>query len=198
MAEQLTQQDVGMLESFRQKAIEFRDAFFALEQTRDYAMTRPELREEYEDLYGEGSMIKSTVEYITRTVDAVTGFFSNAWSSATGTFKRWFGLGAIAVRPAPGLGVIPIVAGATIAGAVALMAKWVKDVYLFERKVAEQQRLEAEGLTPQAAAAQIARVYDNGGGILGEILGDMRTPLLLAGGGFLVWHFFLRGRSNGN
>src|SRR3990172_7053317 len=108
-AEELTQQDIGMLDKFRQTAIEFRDAFLSLEQNRSYAMSRPDLRAEFEGLHGEGSMIKSTVEYITRTVDSVTGFFSDAWASASGAARRFFGLGGFSgfmPRPAPGLGII--------------------------------------------------------------------------------------------
>lgn len=188
---QLTQEDIGILEGFRKKAIEFRDAFVRLESNRAYAMARPDLADEFEGLHENGSVILSTVEYITRTVDAATGFFSDAWAAASSTFKRFFGLGAVMVRPPQNLGFIPIIAGATIAGSVAVMGKWVRDVYLFERKVTEQKRLESEGLTPAEAAALVAQT-GGGGGLLDELLGDVKAPLLVLGGGVLLYHFFLR------
>jgi hypothetical protein len=187
MAEQLTQQDLSVLDKFRNAALQMRDAFTRLVSLQSYAASRPDLRAEYDDLFSEGETIKKTVQYITSTVDSVTGFFSDAWGSASAAAKRFFGLGVI-MQPEPGLGIVPIVGVAAIAGSIAIMGKWVRDVYLFERKVAEQKRLEGEGLSPQEAAQQLQHL-DTSGSLFGDAFGNLAMPALIIGGGFLVWQF---------
>lgn len=176
----LTEQDLSWLDKFRVEATRFRDAFLALGSTREFAQSRPELKAEYDALSSRGQTIKSTVEYITRTVDQVTGFFSDAWASTSSAAKRFFGLG---IAPPRNLGIIPLIPIAAITGAVALMAKFVSDVYLFERKVGEQKRLEDQGLSPGEASSIVRNTV--GGGLF-DVLGGLKWPLLAAGG---VWFF---------
>lgn len=201
MAE-LTQEDVSWLDKFKAEAVRFRNAFNSLVSLESYAATRPELQAEYNALYSRGETIKKTIDYITRTVDSVTGFFSKAWGSASSTFKNFFGLSGVPARfspmagpgelqmyARPGLGALPLIPIAVIASAVALMGKWASDVYLFERKATEQKRIEATGASPRAAA-DIVRGMTDGGGFLG-ILGNFKLPLMVAGGAYLFVKFVL-------
>jgi hypothetical protein len=184
---EISDQDLSLLEKFKAKAQEFRDAYTALMSRQSYVAQRPELKAEFDALYSRGSTIKRTIEALTRTVDQITGFFSQAWSGASGAVKQFFGLNG--ARPAASLGLVQLLPIAAIAGAVALMGKWVSDVYLFERKVTEQKRLEGTGLAPHQAS-EIVRGMSAGSGFLG-ILDGFKMPLLLVGGGFIFLKFIL-------
>lgn len=178
MDEQLTQSDLSWLEKFKAEALRFRDAYNALVSKQAFASERPELRAEYDALYSRGAVIKGTIDSLTQAVDRVTGFFSGATSAV----KRFFGLDGVPVMPALSgrLGVVPLIPIAMIASAVALMGKWVADVYLFERKVTEQQRLESDGV-PAVEAAAIVRGMSAGSGFSG-VLDTLKTPILIGGG----------------
>lgn len=186
MAATLNAQELSWLEKFRAEAVKFRDAMLRLDSLKSYAQLRPELKAEHDALTARGQMIKATVETITRTVDQVTGFFSDAWSGASGAVKRFFGLGLL---PPTNLGALPLIPIAAISGAMVYMGKYVSDVYLFERRATEQQRLEAKGLTPQEAAAIVSQTANtgDGGGLLDDVLGDLKTPIILGGA---AWLFF--------
>lgn len=179
MADQLTPQDMSWLEKFRQAAIEFRDALASLVSMQSYVQSRPALKKEYDGLMSTGSTIKATVEYITTTVDKVTGFFSNL-----------FGLGNMPMyaRPSSQLGVIPLIPIAMISGAVAVMGKWVRDVYLFERTVSEQKRLESRGLSPSEASAIVQGNSSAAGGdsLFGAFSPLIKPAAVLVGGLFLL------------
>lgn len=177
----LTQQDVSWLEKFRQSALEFRTAYEKLMAMESDAARAPQLEAEYQDLYQQGSIIRATIEQVTRTVDSVTGFFSDAWDAGSSWLRSLLnGVPQTAPRPRGALGVIPLVPIAAISAAVGLMGKWVSDVYVFERKLSEAKRLESQGLSPQQAARQ-AQGYSAGG-----LFDDLAMPLLIGGG---IWLF---------
>lgn len=156
MAEQLTTDEVSTLDRFRAKAREFIDAFNRLTSLD----VPPALQSEYSRLYAVGNTVKNTVQALTRTVDTVVG----AISSAAGYVGSIFGFNGVepvqaAVRDtfngryrSARFGALPLIPIAAIVAAIAAMTSFISDVYLFERKVTEQKRLESQGVAPQQAA----------------------------------------------
>lgn len=176
MAEQtLTVQDVSLLEKFKAKAAEFTQAFTSLVNMDTSALT-PEQKDEYLSLRSTGDNIYSTIDWITSSVDNVTGFFSD--------FFNFDGIGAVREyinEPEQQLGIIPLIPIAAISGALAIMAKFAKDVYLFERKITEQNRLIAGGVPPAQAAEIIKKI---GGNTFLETAKDIIKPVSIA---FVLW-----------
>lgn len=168
MAEQITKEEVSLLEKFRQKAIEFRDAWDTLTNYEQTAAEVPELDEEYQELHSRGSWIMDRVNQLTRAVDAVTGWFGGVFGSP----ER--------------LGALPLIPIAAITAAVAYMSKWVADVYLFERKVTEYQKLKEEVGHDKAAEM----IGDMGGGGIMAAVRDVAKPAGIAVGIWAAWQLF--------
>jgi hypothetical protein len=139
----LTQEDVSILEKFRAKAREFADAFTRLKNMAGNVPTS--MQAEYNSIYKEANIVQSTINYITQTIDSVTGFFSNMFGlNGTPILQRHIN--------SPQLGVLPLIPIALVIGAITAMGAVLTKIYLFERKLAEQKRLESQGLSPQQAA----------------------------------------------
>jgi len=188
MSAALTTDDVGLLDSFRKKVAEFRAAVTRFAALRADANKYPDLKAEYDRLYNQGLMINDTVMYIVNTVDRVTGFFSNAWGDVTSYFSRMFGGGMGYVPPPRAFGAVPIIGAAAIAGAVAMIGKWIRDVYLFERTVTERKKLEGQGLTPQEAMDVMRGA--RGDGDLSESLQAVATPIALGIVALIAWKLY--------
>jgi hypothetical protein len=145
VADTLTQEDISTLDRFRAKAQEFIAAFNRLVSLGPDVPDN--MRAEYQSVLSSASAVKTTVEYITKTVDSVTGFFSNI-----------FGLNGVpmvqrSINQPTQLGVLPLIPIALVIGAITALGAVLSKIYLFERKLAEQKRLEAGGLSPADAAA---------------------------------------------
>jgi hypothetical protein len=129
------------------------------------------MRKEYNDLLSRGSTIRNTVETVTSMIDAVSG----AYTSSKDWITSLFGV------EEPNLGVLPlIIPAAVIVASLAAMGKWIKDTYIFNRKMDEIAKLEAKGIDPVTASKIMERVDDSGLSI--KALG---IPVLLIGGFFL-------------
>lgn len=176
MSDALNQNDTNMLTRFKGKADEFMSALTRLNSIQKIP---PNLQEEYSDLQSSAGYIKATITTIVSTVDSVTGFFSDFFGfdgvSATKNY--------INNRPSQ-LGLIPLVPIAAITGALAIMTKFISDVYLFERKVQEQLRLESTGMPPADAAKIIGKMSDQG---LLQQLGSIARPAGFAIGAFFIF-----------
>lgn len=181
MAEQtndvkLTAEQESLLSRFRTKAQEFMQAVARLDAITDVP---PNLQEEYRTLQGRAGVVKNSIAWITETVDNITGFFSDVFQFD----------GVSAVRDyinndTPNtLGFVPLLPIAAITGALALMGKFIADVYLFERKIAEQQRLVARGISEQEAAQIVDQISGKG---LTAGLADLAKPVAFALGAFVV------------
>ena len=173
---QITAQDVSLLEKFKMQAREFAEAFRTLLDAEPYVSDKPELRGEFEELYDSGLTIKNTVDKVTRTVDAVTGYFKDS-----------FGLDG--VRRGGALGVLPLVPIAAITAAIAYMSGWGAEVYMFERKVTESKRLESQGVDPREAAAIASGMQDDESPI-SQAIKDIAKPAGVALGFYLLVQLF--------
>lgn len=175
-AENLTVQDISMIEKFKAKANEFMQALNKLNSIDDIP---PNLQAEYSDLQGTAQYIQSTIGWITSTVDSITGFFSD--------FFQFDGISAtrdyINGNNTNNLGLLPILPIAAITASLGVMSKFIADVYLFERKVTEQKRLEATGMQPEEAAQVVDKITGTG---LVQNLAGIAKPV-----GFVLGTFFL-------
>ena len=169
MAEQLKPEDISLLEKFRAKAAEFLDAYYVLMAQQADIANIPELEEEFDSLYADGAEIKDTIDWITSTVDAVTGWFSGLFGSTQ-------------------MGVLPLIPIAAIGAAIAYMVSWVGRVYLFERKVSEVKRL-APSMGIDAALQTVGQQQDSSGGLL-DTVKEIAKPIGFAVGAFVIWKIF--------
>lgn len=158
--------DLSLIEKFRSRVQNFMLALDNLASRKRDAQRSPQLATEYATLMRQGSVIKSTIESVSGTIDKVMAFF-----------KGVTGMSA--------LNVVPLLPIALITGAIAAIAKWTTDAYTFSKKLDEVQRLEAKGLTPQQAADVVARNAPAplfGGFNLSNIV-----PLLAVGAVLFFW-----------
>lgn len=175
MAEDLTEEEVSLVEKFRRRAEEFRDAWQSLMQLEPVASEVPELEEEYQDIYSEGMRIKNTVEWISEKVDAVVGWFGGLWGANLGSTQ----LGAVQLLPV-----------AAITAAVAYMGHWVARVYMFERTVNEYKEMKEEQGHDAAAEFFGEHGYQAGGGnTLVDAVRDVAKPVGFALAGWGLWRF---------
>lgn len=115
---------------FRNLANQFMSSWNYLLSQQAYVNAHPELKSDYTALMSRGVSLRSTIESTLSTIQGAMDWL-----------KNWFGLG-----------LIPLIPIAVLAGSIALVTKWVTDAYALKARIDEQQRLEAKGLTPQQAA----------------------------------------------
>jgi len=152
MEEQLTQNDVSLLNRFKAKATEF---MAAIDKLYTIDNVPANLQEEYSGLISTANIIQGTISTITGTVDSVTGFFSDYFGFDGVSNVRDYINGN---RQNNALGFVPLIPVALISGALAAMTKFISDVYVFERKITEQKRLESTGVNPTKAAEIVSKI----------------------------------------
>lgn len=174
--ENLDSNDISLLNRFKSKADEFMRALDKLNSLNDVPAN---LEEEFSGLRLTADIVGGTINTITTTIDSVTGFFSD--------FFNFDGVGAtrdyINNKPTNGMGLIPLVAPAMIAGSIAAMTKFISDVYVFERKITEQKRLVSTGVSAQDAANIVDKI--SGQGMIKQLQG-LAKPLAFAAGLFFI------------
>jgi len=175
-AKNLDTNDVSLLNRFKAKANEFMNA---LDRLNNIGEVPPNLAEEFSYLTTTAEVVSGTIQTITGTVDSVTGFFSDFFAFDGVAATRDY----INNKPAQGMGLIPLIPVAMIAGAIAAMSKFIADVYVFERKITEQKRLEATGMKPEQAAQIVDKI--SGQGVIQQLQG-LAKPV-----GFALSLFFI-------
>lgn len=133
----------------------------------------PELARDRAKLLSDGEGVKSRVG---GTIDTIR----KAWTWVRGT------TGVEGVQVAQylgGLGAIPLIPVAVVTGAVALIAKWINDAYMFSRRLAEIKRLEAQGVPSAEAARIVAQTMPKG---FFEGGGSYLIPVAIVGAVLLV------------
>lgn len=177
----------SVMEAFRERVNKFWNTYTQLEQRSNEVPS--DLQSEYSDIMARGSRIRATIEYITNTYDAVAEWVSDVF----GFSGQDVGLDGVFWRDVPNgnLHAIQFVPLAVIAGASALIAKWLKDAYTMHRKLDEMKRLEDKGYD-SARAAEIVNKTITGPGLLN--LGVNTKPLLLLGiAGIGLWYAYRKG-----
>ena len=143
MSEALKEQDapswVKFVTNFDETAKLFSDNYEGLKAQRTYIeRSHPDLLPKYNELMEAAKKHSSVINYLRRIRSTVGGWL--------GTIGRTVGLGE--------MGALPIVPIAVISASTALVAisKWVKDAFVFSRRLNELRRLEGQGLTPKQAS----------------------------------------------
>ena len=174
--ETLTTGDISLLNRFKIKAGEFMQALSRLDAINNVPAN---LQEEYSGLQTTADYVQSTINWITSSVDSVTGFFSDVFNfDGVSEVRDYINNGNTG-----NMGFIPLIPLAAISGALALMSKFIADVYVFERKIAEQKRLENTGLSPQQAAEVVDKIK---GKSLSDNLAGIAKPVAWGFGLFFL------------
>ena len=172
----LSAQDISLLERFKNKAADFMQA---VDRLNSISEIPPNLRDEYDGLHWQASAVQNSIGYLTQTIDTVTGFFSDVFQfDGVSAVKSY-----INNETDNTLGIAPLIPVAAISGALALMGKFISDVYLFERKVNEQKRLVSSGMNEAQAAEIVDKI--SGKGITGN-LAELGKPIAFALGAMVI------------
>ncbi len=174
--ETLTTSDVSLLNRFKLKADEF---MIALGRLNAINNVPDNLQEEYSGLRSTADYVQSTITWITSSVDSVTGFFSDIFNFDGVSGVRDY----INGQNVGNMGLVPLIPLAAISGALALMSKFIADVYVFERKITEQKRLENTGMSPMQAADVVDKIK---GQTLTDNLASIAKPVAWGFGLFFL------------
>lgn len=172
MEENIKPSELSLIEQFKAKAQEFMQALQRLHNIP--AGDVPEnLQGEYSNLMGTAQTIQGTIGWITSTVDSVISTVSNIFGFNGVDYTRDYVNGS----GNTGMGIVPLVPIAAITAGIAAMSKFISDVYLFERKVTEQKRLENTGMSRQEAADVVSQISD--GNTIAKTAKEIGKPLIL-------------------
>lgn len=166
------------VDEFKLKAQEFYTALqVLLSLENDPAITSDsKLITEWKELVNRGYKIRDVVQYVTAKIDAAVNWFKSTFSGyddleAQELYTQQFGA-------FPLLALVPI---AAIAAAAALMVKFVSDVYIFNKKIAEIHKLIDQGIAPEKAAALVKATEP------APLLGNLSTIVKWGAIGFAAW-----------
>lgn len=154
---------------FKAKASEFERERLKLEKYKTLAARNPKTKAEFERLSGQGVSIKANIQKITSSV-------SDTWN----WLKSSIGLS--------GLGILPLIPIAVVAGSVTLMSKWLADAYMFNKKMESIEKLQAKGVSASEASAIVDRADQPiGSGLFGGIGKSVVLIALVGVGAFLIY-----------
>jgi hypothetical protein len=117
------------------------------------ARTNPALSSEFDVVMNRAQQLRASIADTLSRIDGAVSWVRDAgdW------LKSAFGL--------QGLGIVPLVIGiGAITAALAAVTKFLTDAWSLSKRIEEQQRLEATGLTPQEAANVMERTTGSSAG----------------------------------
>ena len=134
-----------------------------LQGQRAYALSRPNLRADYEAKIAEIETARGRIVWLRDAIRSVMSFFGVELS---------------------GLGFIPLIPIAAVAAGVAFVAKLAADSITLSKRIGEQQRLESQGVPPAEAAKIVAKTAGDSGGLFAG-LSDVVLLIGIGLGAFL-------------
>lgn len=146
--EDIPQEWQKQVDELKAKAATFMAMFTRLGQLAHVAARDPVTKAQYDILMARGASIKAKIESITRAIDNMYGAASSLFNGVGNT---------------EGLGFLPLIPIAVIAGAVTLISVWLIDALSMSQKL---QAAESAG----ANAAQITSIATGSGGTNGTFL----------------------------
>lgn len=157
----------------------FQKNFSSLIQQSQYIREKhPELLPEYNRLIISGNKTYGNLMTLKNNVDRM----KTIWSDVTGWLKSAIGLS--------GLGIAPIIWGGIAAGtAIGILTaagNWITEVSTFAARVEEGKRLEAGGLSPQQATAELTKRYGEPGSSSGGSIFGIPLKMIMFGAIALV------------
>lgn len=155
-------------------AADLDSAVAELQSRRSYAMSRPELAADYNSQMSDIESARSRVTWLRDTIRSV--------------------LGAFGVQ-LDGLGFVPLIPIAVVTAGVAYIANLAASAWSLTKRIDEQQRLEAQGMTPQQASAIITRNAE--AGTLTGAIKEAVPALVVLGVGLAAWWWYTHRGSHG-
>jgi len=169
--------DVGMLQNFKNKATAFNQKFEKLKTMRSQVANYPALNREFNTLVNRGASIKTTISTITGGVDSVVQWFNNLFGKSD---------------QVNGLGLLPLIPIAIVAGSLVAMGKFATDIFLFQRRFEETKRLEQRGIKPARAAEIVAGKAPIG--VIAGMTREVMIPVTIAGTLLIAGWYFLNAK----
>lgn len=146
----ITSQDESFFEAqiaaFKNKAQQFQAAFDGLMTMEKRVASNPALKAEWDGLAKRGFSLRDKIQYVTTKIDAAIDWFKSSFGDYDLTKQNELGF-------LPMVALIPI---SIIAGSIALISSFISDVYLFNKKISEAERLISQGIPP----TDVARILE--------------------------------------
>ena len=165
VADQLSEEEKGAIQKFKDKAREFWALYTDLLNVKPETITAlpVEKQQAYHDVMQRGAGLRGKVEKITGAIDLA----AQQYEKVKNWFMDTFGLSeARATQEVNNrLGIIPIIAiggAVAIAGVTYAIGSWVSDAMEQKRLLDEVQRLESKGVSPAEAYSLATKLKSAG------------------------------------
>lgn len=167
--EMISWDDLNVVQTLRDKAAQFSNAYSYLLSVSPLVKAHPELATDYNNLISRGSTLRSAV---TSLLTQIEGAIKTVESLIPGF---------------SGLGIIPIIIPiAIIATTIALLGKWITDYITFAKKLQQIQEMVKGGLTPQQAVSVVSQAAETPG-LLGQLISPQIGWIILGGLAIMVF-----------
>jgi hypothetical protein len=162
----------------RAKAQMFSTVYDTLLTYRETAAPFPVLATELDNLLSRGQALKNSVIALTSRLEA-----AKVWLTESA------GLSGVGLLP-----VVYAISASIVAGAIAMITKWISDAYITKQKLDDVQRLIAQGIDPDKAQHMVNST--NYGGLSFSSLFTSQTGkiLLIGAAIFFVLPMLTKGR----
>lgn len=182
----------NLVAQFRDAASRVDAVLSTLRGQEGVARSDPGLSSEYDAIMGRAAELRATIASYLGKIETAMGWLRSLTSAVPfsesspdapqGTMEAegW---------SLNGLGAIPIIIGvAAISAALAAVTKFLTDAWALSRRLQEQARLEASGLTPQQAAAIVER--SSGDSAATSIAKSLGKVALLGLAAWMGWRIY--------
>lgn len=156
----------------KQTAQRLDEAVAVLRQNESFALSRPNLADDYRTKMAEVETMRARASWLRDTIRQA--------------------LGALGVQ-LDGLGLVPALVWPVVAGTVAWLGSKALDLWKFAQQVDEQRRLEERGMAPARAASIVQQKAESG--TLGAAVKSLAPVLVIVGLGLGAWWYFNRPRT---
>lgn len=179
----------NLVAQFREAASSVDQVLATLRSQEGTARRDAALSSEYDAIMGRAASLRSTIADYLGKIETAMGWFrqvvpfsESSPDAPQGTWEaEGWGLN--------GLGAIPIIIGvAAISAALAAVTKFLTDAWSLARRLQEQARLEASGLSPQEAAAVVERTV--GESAASSIVKSAGKVVLLGLAAWVGWRLY--------
>lgn len=155
-----TPREQGLLDQFSARAREFWRLWGLLDSERDVAVQMGAGRE-YDALMKRGVVIKTTVNRLTRAIDAGVGAYRYAVDKTSRGIENVVDFYRDNIGW--GLGAIPLIPVAVVGVASAAIVKWTSEAVILSRRIALYKTMRADGVSAGAAAKRVNQIVKSPG-----------------------------------
>lgn len=169
--ENVTEEWKQQVENVKTKAKEFAAIYNELVNQEEFVKKYPELQSEYDSLMSKGDIIRATVEKITKAIDWGAGLFNGGMNG----------------RQLNGMGALPLIPIAALAGAVTAMTYFISDAYKMKAKIETIKEMEAKGYNPSQIANDMERIDRSASAGIFSKLFSVSGVVLIGVGTYMFW-----------